>query len=56
MEEERELVRRLQQGDPAACDAVILAHHRFLVAMAVPLVGPGLADGIACPATSKVPC
>lgn len=47
MEEERELVRRLQQGDPAACDAVIRAHHRFLVAMAVPLVRQGLADDVA---------
>lgn len=47
MEEEQDLLRRLQQGDAAACDAVIRTHHRFLVAMAVPLVGQGLAEDVA---------
>ncbi|MOA00222.1 ECF RNA polymerase sigma-E factor [compost metagenome] len=47
MDEEQELVRRLQQGEAAACEAVIKAHHRFLIAMAVPLVGQTLADDVA---------
>ncbi|MGL3662843.1 RNA polymerase sigma factor [Pseudomonas aeruginosa] len=47
MNDERELVRRVRQKDGAACDAVIRTHHRFLVAMAVPLVGQGLADDVA---------
>ncbi|MNZ97861.1 ECF RNA polymerase sigma-E factor [compost metagenome] len=47
MDEEQELVKRLQQGDAAASEAVIRTHHRFLVAMVVPLVGQGLADDVA---------
>lgn len=47
MDDERELVRRLREKDGAACDVVIRTHHRFLVAMAVPLVGQGLADDVA---------
>ncbi len=46
MDEEQALVRRLQQGEAAACEELIRAHHRFLIAMAVPLVGQALADDV----------
>ncbi|MCF7202383.1 RNA polymerase sigma factor [Pseudomonas oligotrophica] len=47
MDNEFELVRQIRRGDAAACTALIQAHHRFLVAMATPLVGPALADDVA---------
>ncbi|SEJ65738.1 RNA polymerase sigma-70 factor, ECF subfamily [Pseudomonas linyingensis] len=47
MDEEQELVRRVQQGDTVACEAVIQAHHRFLIAMAAPLVGQASAEDVA---------
>jgi RNA polymerase sigma-70 factor, ECF subfamily len=45
--DERELIRRLNQGDNTALEAVIKLHHAFLVAMATPLVGPAAADDVA---------
>ncbi len=47
MNDEQELVKRLQGGDGRALEAVIKRHHGFLVAMATPLVGPDLADDVA---------
>ena len=47
MDDEQELLRRLRRGDNGALEAVIKLHHAFLVAMAMPLVGPELADDVA---------
>jgi RNA polymerase sigma-70 factor (ECF subfamily) len=47
MDDEQELLRRLRRGDHGALEAVIKLHHAFLVAMAVPLVGPESADDVA---------
>jgi RNA polymerase sigma-70 factor (ECF subfamily) len=47
MNDEQELIRRLRQGDSGAYEAVIKLHHGFLVAMAIPLVGPDSANDVA---------
>lgn len=47
MDDEQELVKRLRNGDSNALEAVIKLHHAFLVAMAIPLVGPDSADDVA---------
>lgn len=47
MDDEQELLRRLRRGDSGALEAVIKLHHAFLVAMAMPLVGPESADDVA---------
>ncbi|MBC2693288.1 MULTISPECIES: RNA polymerase sigma factor [Pseudomonas] len=47
MDDEQEMIQRLKRGDPAACETAIKAHHRFLIAMTVPLVGRDLADDVA---------
>lgn len=47
MDDEQELVKRLRNGDSSALEAVIKLHHAFLVAMAIPLVGPDSADDVA---------
>lgn len=47
MDDEQELLRRLRRGDNGALEAVIKLHHGFLVAMAMPLVGPDSADDVA---------
>jgi RNA polymerase sigma-70 factor (ECF subfamily) len=41
------IVKRLREGDTSAFEAIIKQHHAFLVAMAIPLVGPQLADDVA---------
>lgn len=47
MDDEQELIKRLRKGDSTALEAVIKLHHAFLVAMAMPLVGPESADDVA---------
>ncbi|MFZ3183970.1 MAG: sigma-70 family RNA polymerase sigma factor [Pseudomonas sp.] len=47
MDDEQELVKRLRNGDSNAFETVIKLHHAFLVAMAIPLVGPDSADDVA---------
>lgn len=47
MDDEPELVKRLRNGDNDALETVIKRHHAFLVAMAIPLVGPDSADDVA---------
>lgn len=47
MDDEQELVKRLRNGDSSALETVIKLHHAFLVAMAIPLVGPDSADDVA---------
>ena len=47
MDDEQELLRRLRLGDNGALETVIKLHHAFLVAMAIPLVGPESADDVA---------
>lgn len=47
MDDEQELLRRLRLGDSGALETVIKLHHAFLVAMAMPLVGPESADDVA---------
>lgn len=47
MDEERTLIEGIRRGETAACEAAIRTHHRFLIAMATPLVGPDLAADVA---------
>lgn len=47
MDEEQTLIQGLRCGETAACEAAIRTHHRFLVAMAAPLVGADLAADVA---------
>lgn len=47
MDDEQALIKRLRAGDSAALETMIKLHHGFLVAMATPLVGHGLADDVA---------
>ncbi|QLC72971.1 sigma-70 family RNA polymerase sigma factor [Pseudomonas sp. LPB0260] len=47
MDNEQELIRGMQRGDPQAFEAAIQAHHHFLVLMATPLAGPELAKDVA---------
>jgi RNA polymerase sigma-70 factor (ECF subfamily) len=47
MDEEQAMIEGLRRGEPAACEAAIRSHHRFLIAMATPLVGRDLAADVA---------
>ncbi|MFB8829872.1 RNA polymerase sigma factor [Azotobacter sp. CWF10] len=47
MNEEQALIQGVQRGETAACETVIRTHHRFLIAMATPLVGADLATDVA---------
>ena len=47
MDDEQALVEGLRRGEAAACEAAIRLHHRFLIAMATPLVGADLAADVA---------
>ena len=47
MDDEQQLIRGMQRGDPQAFAAAIEAHHSFLVVMATPLAGPDLAKDVA---------
>ncbi|WP_349615793.1 RNA polymerase sigma factor [Azotobacter salinestris] len=47
MNEEQALIQGVQRGETAACETVIRTHHRFLIAMATPLVGADLAADVA---------
>ncbi|WP_439886987.1 RNA polymerase sigma factor [Pseudomonas sp. MBLB4123] len=47
MDDEQQLIRGMQRGDPQAFAAAIEAHHSFLVVMATPLAGPDLARDVA---------
>lgn len=47
MDEEQALIEGMRRGEPAACEAAIRSHHRFLIAMAAPLVGADLAADVA---------
>ncbi|AJE23616.1 RNA polymerase sigma factor [Azotobacter chroococcum] len=47
MDEEQALIEGIRRGETAACEAAIRTHHRFLVAMATPLVGADLAADVA---------
>lgn len=47
MDEEQALIQGIQRGETEACEAAIRTHHRFLIAMATPLVGPDLAADVA---------
>ncbi|GAB3378308.1 RNA polymerase sigma factor [Azotobacter armeniacus] len=47
MDEEQALVGGIQRGETEACEAAIRTHHRFLIAMATPLVGADLAADVA---------
>jgi len=47
MDAERQLIEGLRRGESGACEAAIRTHHRFLIAMAAPLVGADLAADVA---------
>jgi len=47
MDEEQVLIEGLRCGESGACETAIRAHHRFLIAMATPLVGADLAADVA---------
>lgn len=47
MDDETALVKRWRQGDPTAAETLVKAHHGFLLALAVPLVGRELAKDVA---------
>lgn len=46
-DDEQALIRGMQRGETAACETAIRHHHRFLIAMATPLVGADLAADVA---------
>ncbi len=47
MDNERDLIERLRNGDALALERLIKMHHAFLITLATPLVGPDSADDVA---------
>jgi RNA polymerase sigma-70 factor (ECF subfamily) len=47
MDNERDLIERLRDGDALALERLIKAHHAFLITLATPLVGPDAANDVA---------